>query len=107
MALRETDADADAVCLAVAAAAAAATARLCREAGRDSDAERCHAAVAAAREGLEPLWRPEQGLYADAAGGGCSQRANGLILAAGAARETVPSRWPRACAATEWRRWPT
>ncbi len=84
VALRETDADADAVCLAVAAAAAAATARLCREAGRDSDAERCHAAEEAAREGLEPLWRPEQGLYADAAGGGCSQCANGLILAAGA-----------------------
>ena len=81
--LREPDSDA--VSLTTAAAAAAAAARMCRRAGRDSDAGGCDEAASAAEARLEPLWRPEAGLYADADGGGFSQLANGLILAAGAA----------------------
>ena len=75
----------DAVSLASAAAAASACARMCRRAGRDSDAGRCDEAASAAVARLEPLWRPGPGLYADADGAGFSQRANGMVLAAGAA----------------------
>ena len=83
VALREPGSGA--VCLATAVAAAAAAARLCRRAGRDSGAGRCEEAAAAAGSRLEPLWRPQPGLYADGEEGGFSQLANGLILAAGAA----------------------
>ena len=81
--LREPGSDADSLATAIAASRAAA--RLCRQAGRDSDAGRCDEAASAAEARLEPLWRPEAGLYADADGAGFSQLANGLILAAGAA----------------------
>ena len=84
-ALRERDAEAGAASLAEAAAAAAAAERLCRRTGEDAAAGRCREAADSARAGLERLWRPEQGLYADGAEGGFSQRANALVLAAGAA----------------------
>ena len=86
-ALREPGADAVAASLTEAVAAAAAAERLCLRAGEDSDAGRCREVADSARSGLEELWRPEQGLYADSAEGGFSQRANGLILAAAAAPE--------------------
>ena len=86
-ALRGPDADAGAATLAAAAAAAGAAERLCRRAGEDADAGRCREAADSARAGLERLWRPEQGLYAEGAAGGFSQRANGLVLAADAAPE--------------------
>ena len=86
-ALREPAAEAGAASLAEGVAAAAAAERLCRRAGEDAHAGRCLEAADSARAGLEGLWRPEQGLYADGAEGGFSQRANALILAAGAAPE--------------------
>ncbi len=86
-ALRGPDADAGAASLAAAAAAAGAAERLCRRAGEDADAGRCREAADSARTGLEMLWRPEPGLYAEGAEGGFSQSANALILAADAAPE--------------------
>ena len=84
-ALREPESGAASLATAIAAAAAAA--RLCARAGRAAGAGPCEEAVSAAGSRLEALWRPERGLYADAAEGGFSQLANGLVLAAGAAPE--------------------